>query len=139
MKQITHRSSCPVSFSLDFFGDKWSLLIIRDMMLYNKFTYGEFLLSPEKISTNILADRLAALEQNGFITRRISTEKKNKIIYGMTEKSIDLIPIIMEYIIWGAKYNPSGNERLRSELDNNKQQTILKYENKIRNSLGTHQ
>lgn len=135
MKQITQRSTCPVSFSLDFLGDKWSLLIIRDMMMHNKSTYGEFLQSDEKIATNILADRLAALEQNGFITRRVSSEKKNKIIYGMTEKSIDLVPIIMEYNIWGAKYNPSGDDALLSELHQDKQQTIQKYQNKIRNSL----
>lgn len=135
MKQITQRSNCPVSFSLDFLGDKWSLLIIRDMMLYNKFTYGEFLVSDEKISTNILADRLVALEQNGFITRRVSTEKKNKIIYGMTEKSIDLVPIIMEYNIWGAKYNPVGDEGLLSELNKDKQLTIRKYQDKIRSGL----
>lgn len=135
MKQINQRSNCPVSFSLDFMGDKWSLLIMRDMMLNNKFTYGEFLQSDEKISTNILADRLAVLEQNGFITRRVSTEKKNKIIYGMTEKSIDLVPIIMEYNIWGAKYNPSGDKGLLSELIKDKQKTIQKYQDRIRNNL----
>lgn len=135
MKKVTQRSGCPLSFSLDFLGDKWSLLIIRDLMLYDKTTYGEFLQSDEKIATNILADRLATLEQNGFITRRISTEKKNKVIYGMTEKSIDLVPIIMEYNIWGAKYNPAGNEALLKELINDKQQVIKKYQDKIRNGL----
>ncbi len=135
MKQITQRSDCPVSFSLDFLGDKWSLLIIRDMMLHNKSTYGEFLQSDEKIATNILADRLAFLEQNGFITRRVSTEKKNKIIYEMTEKSIDLVPIIMEYNIWGAKYNPGGDSGLMSELTKNKQRTIRKYQEKMRSNL----
>lgn len=135
MKEIIQRSTCPISFSLDFFGDKWSLLIIRDMMFSNKFTYGEFLQSDEKISTNILADRLVALEQNGFITRRISTEKKNKIIYSLTEKSIDLVPVIMEYNIWGAKYNPGGFEGLIKELTKNKQKTILKYQEKMRNDL----
>lgn len=135
MKQINQRSNCPVSFSLDFLGDKWSLLIMRDMMLYNKFTYGEFLQSDEKISTNILADRLVVLEQNGFITRRVSTEKRNKIIYEMTEKAIDLVPIIMEYNIWGAKYNPTGDQGVLSELNKDKQKTIQKYQDKIRNSL----
>lgn len=135
MKQITQRSQCPVSFSLDFFGDKWSLLIIRDMMIYDKFTYGDFLQSDEKISTNILADRLVVLEQNGFITRRISTEKKSKVIYGLTEKSVDLVPIIMEYNIWGAKYNPSGDQGLIKELTEDKQQTITRYQDKIRSNL----
>lgn len=135
MKQINQRSKCPVSFSLDFLGDKWSLLIMRDMMLHNKFTYGDFLQSDEKIATNILADRLAVLEQNGFITRRVSTEKKNKFIYEMTEKSIDLVPIIMEYNIWGAKYNPAGDKGLLAELNEDKQKTIRKYQDKIRNRL----
>ena len=136
MKQITQRSKCPVSFSLDFLGDKWSLLIIRDIMVYDKFTYGDFLQSDEKISTNILADRLAALEQNGFITRRVSAEKKNKIIYELTEKSADLVPIIMEYNIWGAKYNPDGEQALIEELKKDKQKTIEKYQDKIRRNLG---
>jgi len=135
MKEITQRSNCPVSFSLDFLGDKWSLLIIRDMMIANKSTYGEFLQSDEKISTNILADRLVVLEQNGFITRSVSSEKKNRIIYRMTEKAIDLVPIIMEYNIWGAKYNPNGDHALLKELNEDKQKTILKYQEKIRSSI----
>jgi DNA-binding HxlR family transcriptional regulator len=135
MKEIMQRSKCPVSFTLDFLGDKWSLLIIRDMIIYGKSTYGEFIQSEEKIATNILADRLALLEQNGFITRRVSTIKKNKVIYGMTEKSVDLVPIIMEYNIWGAKYNPSGDPALLEELSKDKEHTIKKYQEKIRNSL----
>lgn len=138
MKEITQRSKCPISFSLDFLGDKWTLLIIRDMMIHNKSTYGEFLQADEKISTNILADRLVVLEQNGFITRRVSTEKKNKIIYEMTEKSIDLVPIIMEYNIWGAKYNPDGDGALINELNANKQETIIKYQDRIRSKLNTN-
>jgi DNA-binding HxlR family transcriptional regulator len=135
MKKIAQRSDCPVSFSLDLLGDKWSLLIIRDMMLHSKSTYGEFLQSDEKIATNILADRLASLEQNGFITRRVSEEKKSKIVYGMTEKSIDLVPLLLEYNIWGTKYNPAGSSGLKTDLTKNKQRTIRKYQQILRNNI----
>ena len=80
MKPIKPRSGCPVSYTLDFFGDKWSLLIMRDMAIEGKVSYGEFLNSDEKIATNILADRLAMLEENGFITKNVAPDKKSKII-----------------------------------------------------------
>lgn len=132
MKEIQRRSNCPVSFSLDFLGDKWTLLILRDIVLANKSTYGDFLSSEEKIATNILADRLGTLEKYGFITKKVSAEKKNKFLFTMTEKGIDLVPVIMELTIWGSKYNPPGNNRILQELQNDKEGTIKKYQEKLR-------
>jgi len=98
------RSDCPLNYALEIFGDKWTLLIIRDLVFFNKRYYQEFLSSEEKISTNILADRLANLEKNGFVKREKVAYHKQKIIYSLTEKGIDLVPLIIEIAIWSAKY-----------------------------------
>lgn len=98
------RSDCPLSCSLDVFGDKWSLLIIRDLMFGNKCTYNDFLKSAEGIATNILATRLKGLEENGIIEKSAHPDSKAKILYSLTQKGIDLLPIIMEVYIWSDKY-----------------------------------
>ncbi|MBK7444308.1 MAG: helix-turn-helix domain-containing protein [Chitinophagales bacterium] len=100
------RSDCPLSQSLDVFGDKWSLLIIRDLMFGNKCTYNDFLKSAEGIATNILATRLKGLEENGIIEKSAHPDSKAKILYKLTTKGIDLLPIIMEVYIWSDKYLP---------------------------------
>lgn len=103
-KKIEHRSDCPISTALDIFGDKWSLLIIRDMIFKGKNTYGDFLESGEKIATNILADRLALLEWAGIISKHKHPDSKAKILYKLTSKGIDLIPVLVEIIAWSDKY-----------------------------------
>lgn len=95
VKKVKRRSDCPISLALDIFGDKWSLLIIRDLMFLKKQTYSEFLISEEKISTNILADRLARLENAGLI-------RKFRNLYSLTEKGIDLVPVMLEVVRWSA-------------------------------------
>ena len=110
MRKITSRSECPISFALDIFGDKWSLLIIRDLMFKGKNTYGDFRSSDEKIATNILADRLALLEQAGVITKKAHPGSKAKYFYKLTRKGIDLMPILMEIIVWSNKYDDFSEE-----------------------------
>lgn len=104
MKSIKRRSDCPVSYALDLFGDKWSLLIIRDMMFRNKRTYGELFSSEEKIATNILADRLKMLECAGLIKSAPGGKKRSH--YTLTQKAIDLVPVILEIVRWSARYDP---------------------------------
>jgi DNA-binding HxlR family transcriptional regulator len=104
MKVIVPRSVCPVSFSLDFIGDKWTLLIIRDMIFAGKKSYNEFLASDEKIATNILSVRLKHLEKEGFIYKKNSELKKSRNDFYLTEKGISLVPVIAELIIWGDNY-----------------------------------
>jgi len=104
METDKKRSDCPLSQSLDVFGDKWSLLIIRDLMFGNKCTYNDFLKSAEGIATNILATRLKGLEENGIIEKSAHPDSKAKILYKLTTKGIDLLPIIMEVYIWSEKY-----------------------------------
>ena len=91
--------------------------------MHGKSTYGEFISSEEKIATNILADRLAMLEGYGFLTKSVGEDKKSKFVYGMTEKGIELVPVIMELSIWGSKFNPPGNPGLLRELRNDKEGT----------------
>ena len=110
MRKITSRSECPISFALDIFGDKWSLLIIRDLMFKGKNTYGDFRSSDEKIATNILADRLALLEQAGVITKKAHPESKAKYFYKLTRKGVDLMPVLLEIIAWSDKYGDFSDE-----------------------------
>lgn len=105
MKKIKKRSECPISSALDIIGDKWSLLIIRDMVFEGKSTYNEFLKAEESIATNILADRLVLLESVGIITRSEHPESKSKVLYRITQKGIDLLPLLLEMILWSDKYN----------------------------------
>ncbi|EKJ85226.1 transcriptional regulator, HxlR family [Leptospira meyeri serovar Hardjo str. Went 5] len=98
------RSDCPISCSLDIWGDKWSLLIIRDLMNHKKSTYGDFLKSGEGIATNILASRLQSLEENGLIEKLDHPESKAKVLYRLTHKGIDLLPILVEIHLWAEKY-----------------------------------
>ena len=104
METIKKRSECPLSCSLDIFGDKWSLLIIRDLMFNNKCTYNDFLKSDEGIATNILASRLKGLEEHGIIEKSAHPDSKAKILYRLTQRGLDLLPIILEVYILSEKY-----------------------------------
>ncbi|MES2284079.1 MAG: helix-turn-helix domain-containing protein [Bacteroidota bacterium] len=104
MDSIKKRSDCPISCSLDIWGDKWSLLIIRDLMFKKKCTYGDFLKSAEKIATNILASRLQTLEENKLIEKLDHPDSKAKVLYKLTQKGIDLLPIMIEIDLWADKY-----------------------------------
>lgn len=105
MKQVKRRSDCPISFALEIFGDRWTFLIVRDLMFKGKHFYGEFLLSEEGIATNILSDRLTSLENNGIIGKSSDPSHKQKIMYSLTQKGIDLVPVLVEMIMWSAKYD----------------------------------
>lgn len=98
------RSNCGLSQSLDVFGDKWSLLIIRDLVYFGKETYGDLLKMDEGIATNVLADKLVVLEKEGLITKEVFVGSKSKFKYKLTQKGIDIYPIIMEIMFWGASY-----------------------------------
>jgi DNA-binding HxlR family transcriptional regulator len=95
------RSHCPINFTLEHFGDKWSFLIIRDLMFKGKRHYNEFLEAGEKVSTSVLGDRLKKLEEMGIISKGEDVVKKSRIRYSLTQKGIDLLPILLEMIIWG--------------------------------------
>jgi DNA-binding HxlR family transcriptional regulator len=100
------RSDCPINFALEMFGDPWSLLIIRDIVYFGKKTYGEFLASEEGMATNILASRLARLQQQGILVKKLSDKDKRKEEYILTEKGLDLIPVLVEIANWSAEHDP---------------------------------
>ncbi|SIS86353.1 winged helix-turn-helix transcriptional regulator [Chryseobacterium gambrini] len=104
MKEIKKRSDCPVSCTLDVFGDKWSFLIIRDLLFAKECTYGDFLKSKEGIATNILANRLVTLEENKVIQKFEHPNSKAKVLYRLTKKGIDLLPVLIEIHLWFDKY-----------------------------------
>jgi DNA-binding HxlR family transcriptional regulator len=102
------RSGCPVSISLELFGDRWSLLIIRDLMVRGYRTFKEFLQSGEGIATNILSDRLRRLEAARIITAEVEAGDRRRVSYRLTEKGIDLAPVLLELLIWGARHEDTG-------------------------------
>src|SRR5690606_21185966 len=129
-------SDCPISCSLDVFGDKWSLLIIRDIMLRGKVSYSEFLESEERISTNILVNRLKVLEEENIVSKNVSPANKSKFNYSLTEKGIDLLPIVIEIMDWGAKYNENCPRReLGKKIQKDKSQVVLEYLEKLKNQF----
>ena len=102
----SRRSNCPISFALDLIGDKWSLLVLRDVILLNRRYYKEFLEAGEGIATNILADRLKTHEQAGLITKKADALDRKKYVYRPTQKALDMLPAMVEIVLWGAKYDP---------------------------------
>jgi DNA-binding HxlR family transcriptional regulator len=98
------RSGCPVSVSLDLVGDRWSLLIVRDMMVRGYRTFREFQHSGEGIATNILADRLQKLEESGILKHELAAEDARSTNYRLTAKGIALAPLLLELLIWGANH-----------------------------------
>jgi DNA-binding HxlR family transcriptional regulator len=102
------RSGCPVSMSLERFGDRWSLLIIRDLMVRGFQTFKQFEESGEGVATNILADRLRKLEAAAIVTTEEDETDGRRVNYRLTEKGIDLAPVLLELLIWGARYEETG-------------------------------
>ncbi len=118
------RSGCPLNASVEILGDRWSLLIIRDMMLRGSRTYKEFLESYEGIATNILADRLRKLEAHGIITAERDPSDGRKLIYLLTAKGIDLAPVLTEMVLWAAAHEDTGNQALVRQMQKDKEQFL---------------
>lgn len=104
-----YRSNCPINFVLETFGDKWTLLIVRDLMFKGKSNFREFLKSEEKIATNILSDRLKRLEEHGIVIKTEDGANRSKLNYSLTEKGKDLMPIMLEITAWSAKHDKLTN------------------------------
>ena len=101
MKRAEGRSTCPTNFTVETFGDSWSLLIMRDLLTLGKHSFGEFLRSDERIGPSVLADRLARLERNGIIVRAPDETDARKVSYSVTERGLDVIPLLYEAARWG--------------------------------------
>ena len=118
------RSRCPLNASVEMLGDRWSLLILRDMMLRGFQSYKEFLQSYEGIATNILADRLKRLIAHGIIATREDPSDGRKLIYVLTPKGMDLAPVLTEMVLWAAKHEETGNQPLVRQMQKDKEQFI---------------
>jgi len=119
------RSDCPVSLSLEVLGDRWSLLIVRDLMVRGFRTFREFERSGEGIATNILADRLRKLEAGGIITAELDSQDRRRVSYRLTEKGIDLAPVLLELLIWGTRHERRATPSGLSELMAKNREQIL--------------
>jgi DNA-binding HxlR family transcriptional regulator len=106
----SHRSLCPINLGLEVFGDRWTLLIVRDLMFAGKRHFRELLHSDERIASNILADRLNMLVQQGLVTRSGDPTHKQKAVYSLTEKGISLLPILAQIGIWSLSYRQVSDE-----------------------------
>jgi DNA-binding HxlR family transcriptional regulator len=106
VKRTDRKSHCPVNFALETVGDPWSLLVVRDIVFHGKHAFGEFLASEERITTSVLADRLATLVRTGILTKRRSATDRRKESYSLTEKGLALIPVLVELANWGVSYDP---------------------------------
>lgn len=118
------RSGCPLNASVEILGDRWSLLIIRDMMLRGFRSYKEFLDSYEGIATNILADRLRKLEKHGIIATEKDSSDGRKVIYLLTAKGMDLAPVLTEMVLWAAAHEDTHNQALVREIQKDKQKFL---------------
>ncbi len=107
MRRRRRRSDCPIHFGLEVFGDPWTLLILRDLLLKGRSTYSDFLHAEEGIATNVLADRLTRLEQDGLVVADRGAGGGRAHRYRPTSKAIDLLPVLLEIIAWSAAYDPA--------------------------------
>jgi DNA-binding HxlR family transcriptional regulator len=124
---------CPIRFAMGLFGDKWTLLIIRDLMFLGKKYFGDFIDSEEKISTNILADRLKKLETSGFVTKQKDPENQSKIVYQLTRKGIDLLPIMLSIVDWAEKYD--SNTEVPGEFIKSFRRDRIQFEKEMKLNL----
>jgi len=100
------RSRCPINLSLEIFGDRWTLLVLRDVVFGGARHFRELLGGAERISSNVLADRLAALVEHGLLSRAGDASHKQKVTYSLTERAIDLVPVLVQISAWGVRHLP---------------------------------
>jgi DNA-binding HxlR family transcriptional regulator len=123
-EKIKRRSECPLNASVEMLGDRWSLLIIRDMMLRGFRSYTEFIQCYEGIATNVLADRLRKLAANGIVTTEPDPSDGRRLIYLLTKKGIDLAPLLAEMVLWAAAHEKTGNQPLVRQMRAHKEAVI---------------
>ncbi|MCG7532069.1 helix-turn-helix transcriptional regulator [Psychrobium sp. MM17-31] len=134
---MTKRSDCPIAHALDIFGDKWSLLILRDMLFFAKTSFSELQQSDEKIATNILSSRLEHLEKQHLLSKTVNPNDKRKKHYQLTQQGIDLLPIILEIMVWSHTYQadlmvPAG---MIERIKNDRQSLIAQLKQQLQKSL----
>jgi DNA-binding HxlR family transcriptional regulator len=129
------RSGCPLNASVEMLGDRWSLLILRDMMLRGFQSYKQFLDSYEGIATNILADRLKRLMAHGIITTREDPSDGRKLVYVLTDKGIDLAPVLAEMVLWAARHEKTDNQALVRQMQKDKEGFVAAVQERYREKI----
>ena len=122
--KAARRSECPLNASVEMLGDRWSLLIIRDMMLRGVHSYKQFMECYEGIATNILAERLRKLVANGIISAQPEPSDGRKLTYRLTEKGINLAPVLTEMVLWAAAHENTGNQALVRQMKADKKKFL---------------
>lgn len=122
---LKRRSNCPISFSLDIFGDKWGLLVLRDIMFYNRTRFSDFM-PQEHIATNVLTDRLAKLEAAGLIVKKSNAKLRNQYIYSVTPSGQSLLPLLIEMTLWGLEHDAESlaSEEFIKRMQSEKQKVV---------------
>jgi DNA-binding HxlR family transcriptional regulator len=133
MKTIQRRSTCPINYTVEIFGDKWMLLLLRDLMFNGKNSFLEFRASDEKISSAVLTEKLNILLNEGIVSKVISQKNASKFLYLLTDKGIELVPLMVEFLDWGARYNPEGGLKvLLDRIKQSKKKTIIELQDKLK-------
>jgi len=128
------RSGCPISLSLELLGDRWTLLVIRDLVFAGKRHFREFLQSDERISSRTLAERLQTLVEEGILTRGDDPTHRLKAIYRLTEAGIDLLPVLATLGAWGARHRKADDElaRIATELEAGGEPALARMKERLR-------
>lgn len=132
MEEQKRRSDCPITLSLDIFGDKWTLLILRDFIFFDNRHFNQ-LVNIERISTNILTDRLNRLLANGIIKKEVDSNNRSAYLYSLTKKGLDLVPIVMDIYQWGANYTEKNNAEkdFKEKIDSDYDKTVEEIKNRL--------
>lgn len=136
MEKVERRSDCPIALSLDIFGDKWTLLILRDFIFFDNRHFNQ-LVRIENISTNILTDRLNRLLENKIIHKEVDSNNRSSFLYSLTKKGLDLVPIVMDIYRWGAKFTEKNNaeKEFKEKVDLEYHKTIQQIKERL---IATH-
>lgn len=138
MKRTDIKSHCPINFTLEAVGDPWSLLILRDITYFGKHTFKDFASSSERITTSVLTNRLTNLEEQGILSKHPHATDKRVSVYRLTEKGLDLVPVLLEMMAWGTKYDPqsAGHRKKAFVARIRKEQSTLSREVKSKVKRG---
>ncbi|SEJ37749.1 transcriptional regulator, HxlR family [Dyadobacter koreensis] len=134
MKTTERRSTCPINYSVEIFGDKWMLLLLRDIMFNGKNSFLEFRASDEKISSAVLTEKLNILLNEGIVSKVTSPKNASKFLYLITDKGIELVPVMVEILKWGSRYNPDGGPKTwLDRIKSNEKKAITELQDELRN------
>lgn len=139
MKTTERRSTCPINYSVEIFGDKWMLLLLRDIMFNGKNSFLEFRAADEKISSAVLTEKLNILLNEGIVSKVTSPKNASKFLYLLTDKGIELVPVMVEMLNWGSRYNPDGGPKTwLDRIKQNKKKAITELQDELRSQWRSH-